>query len=148
MVSIFHVHVCAEYVGFIPIPYIYKGTGIHVNWGCKQRCLYKSQCVRKCMYCSYATCYGSCYHLLAVMPGDYPPVWWYNSPTDRTYHSFNVVYVCSSVPTVFGNKQQQYMEMIKQMLTSCLAEQSEVKLTASQALQYWSLKKHVATLTK
>ena len=32
------------------------------------------------------------------------------------------------------------------MLTSCLAEQSEVKLTASQALQYWSLKKHVATL--
>ena len=82
------------------------------------------------------------------MPGDYPLVWWYNSPTDITYHSFNVVYVyvCSSVPTVFGNKQQHYMEMIKQMLTSCLAEQSEVKLTASQALQYWSLKKHVATL--
>ena len=32
------------------------------------------------------------------------------------------------------------------MLTSCLAEQSEVKLTASQALQNWSLKKHVASL--
>ena len=100
------------------------------------------------MYCSYATCYGSCHHFLAVMLGNYPPVWWCYSPTDITYHSFNVVYVyvCSSVPTVFGNKQQQYMEMIKQMLTSCLAEQSEVKLAASQALQYWSPKKHVATV--
>ena len=39
----------------------------------------------------------------------------------------SIIYSCSSVPGIFGNQQMNHMELIKQMLLSCLAEQTEVR---------------------
>ncbi|XP_067944804.1 importin-5-like [Watersipora subatra] len=45
----------------------------------------------------------------------------------------SALHIFSSVPGIFANQQAQYMELIKQMLLSCLADNSEVRFSAAKA---------------
>ncbi|KAF6021838.1 hypothetical protein EB796_019853 [Bugula neritina] len=45
----------------------------------------------------------------------------------------SALHIFSSVPGIFGNQQANHLETIKQMLLSCLSEQSEVCFSAAKA---------------